>query len=199
MRKNFVLAHVLALVNFIMSQETIDLKCNPSLKHKYEACPQGYCCVRDEFLLTDIYCRRFGKEYDNCTTRDSDSECPCEEGLYCKPQFGGKFPSLYGTCVKNVTTTAATTTTMTTTTKAASSTTMAAASSSSSTSSLSSSSSSYPKTDDGTMTSDAMTTVPAGAASTTTAETATSAAAAANTSGMPSDAGSQGDSTSVVG
>ncbi|GFN85783.1 hypothetical protein PoB_001228900 [Plakobranchus ocellatus] len=101
----------LLLLGSVTAQDRIEMKCNPSLRHRYEHCPTGYCCVRDEFLPTFVYCRKFGSEDDNCTTRDTESECPCSEGLRCRANIQGKFPSVYGRCVVNVTTTVATTAT----------------------------------------------------------------------------------------
>ena len=90
------------------------MKCNPSLRHRYEDCPAGYCCVRDEFLPTFVYCRKFGDKDDNCTTKDTESECPCTDGLMCLANIQGKYPSVYGHCVVNATTPATTVTTVTT-------------------------------------------------------------------------------------
>ncbi|GFS05712.1 hypothetical protein ElyMa_004688100 [Elysia marginata] len=89
------------------------MKCNPSLRHRYEDCPAGYCCVRDEFLPTFVYCRKYGDKDDNCTTKETQSECPCAEGLKCLANIQGKYPSVYGRCVVNATTPATTATTAT--------------------------------------------------------------------------------------
>ncbi|XP_041354923.1 uncharacterized protein LOC121372584 [Gigantopelta aegis] len=75
----------------------------PNVYSRYSECPPGYCCVRDEFLPTDIYCKKIGDEGDNCTTRQTESDCPCRAGLYCKPNIQSmQFKSLYGRCT-NVT------------------------------------------------------------------------------------------------
>jgi len=114
----FLCLDVIALLSASIAQDIIQMQCDPSLRHKFELCPKGYCCVRDEFLLTEVYCRRYGQIDDNCTTRDTDSECPCDAGLHCKPNLAGHFQSLYGVCepAANKTTTMATTTTAESTT-----------------------------------------------------------------------------------
>ena len=89
------------------------MKCNPSLRHRYEDCPARYCCVRDEFLPTFVYCRKYGDRDDNCTTKETESECPCTDGLRCQANIQGKYPSVYGRCVVNATTPATTVTTVT--------------------------------------------------------------------------------------
>ncbi|KAK6170161.1 hypothetical protein SNE40_018625 [Patella caerulea] len=78
----------------------IELNCNPL--DKYADCPHGYCCVRDEFLPTYVYCKRIGKGGEHCATRATYSDCPCTEGYGCKPNIiSANFPSLYGTCTKD--------------------------------------------------------------------------------------------------
>nr|KAG5708879.1 hypothetical protein BaRGS_009288 [Batillaria attramentaria] len=70
------------------------------MHHRYDDCPDGYCCVRDEFLPTFVYCKKIGIKDDNCSTRTSESDCPCMEGLDCKPNIkSATFVSLYGKCV----------------------------------------------------------------------------------------------------
>ncbi|RUS90840.1 hypothetical protein EGW08_001347 [Elysia chlorotica] len=101
----------LLLLGAVKTQDRIEMKCNPSFRHRYEICPAGYCCVRDEFLPTFVYCRKFGDQYDNCTTKETESECPCADGLKCLANIQGKFPSVYGRCVVNATTPATTVTT----------------------------------------------------------------------------------------
>ncbi|KAK0057753.1 hypothetical protein Bpfe_012709 [Biomphalaria pfeifferi] len=80
------------------NQDVIEMNCVPTIRHKFDVCPTGYCCVRDEFLATYVYCKKIGAQDDNCTTRDTESSCPCGAGLYCKANIVGTFPSVYGKC-----------------------------------------------------------------------------------------------------
>lgn len=62
------------------------------------SCPDGHCCVRDEFMFKDTYCRPYGKVGDNCGTRLSEFECPCEDGYQCASNIQGHLTSLFGKC-----------------------------------------------------------------------------------------------------
>lgn len=94
------------------------MKCNPRVDHRLDVCPTGYCCVRDEFLPTIVYCKRSGLVREDCSTRVTETNCPCGDGLRCKPNIvsSSGVISLYGRCVAAQTTTTATTTTTTTAT-----------------------------------------------------------------------------------
>lgn len=63
-----------------------------------ESCQAGYCCARDEFLPELVYCKRIGRVGQPCTTKPSESDCPCGPGLYCKPNVQSTFVSFYGKC-----------------------------------------------------------------------------------------------------
>eukprot|EP00916_Digyalum_oweni_P020485 GHVL01034140.1.p1 GENE.GHVL01034140.1~~GHVL01034140.1.p1 ORF type:complete len:187 (+),score=7.09 GHVL01034140.1:97-657(+) len=105
---------------FVPTQQqiTIDMKCNPRLDHRLDVCPTGYCCVRDEFLPTIVYCKRSGLVREDCSTRVTETNCPCGDGLRCKPNIvsSSGVISLYGRCVAAQTTTTANTATTTTAT-----------------------------------------------------------------------------------
>ncbi|KAK6170160.1 hypothetical protein SNE40_018624 [Patella caerulea] len=79
----------------------IEMKCTPD--NKFADCPQGYCCVRDEFLPTYVYCKRFGQSGDACTTQDyTHASCPCAAGYGCKPKIiSDGVPFVFGTCTKD--------------------------------------------------------------------------------------------------
>ncbi|ESO93231.1 hypothetical protein LOTGIDRAFT_232682 [Lottia gigantea] len=111
MSKMFYVLILIALCGIHVQSETvtyatpkplkIDMNCQPL--DKFSQCPHGYCCVRDEFLPTYVYCKAIGTAGEHCTTRDTDSECPCDKGLYCKPNIiSGSFQSLYGVCHKRI-------------------------------------------------------------------------------------------------
>ncbi|XP_025099570.1 uncharacterized protein LOC112567187 isoform X2 [Pomacea canaliculata] len=73
--------------------------CDPRVDRRFEGCPEGYCCVRDEYVPSFVYCKRLGHVDDNCTTRDSESGCPCLAGLTCHPNAqSATFVSMYGRC-----------------------------------------------------------------------------------------------------
>ncbi|XP_067675753.1 uncharacterized protein [Haliotis asinina] len=88
----------------LIGQMTIDMDCDPSISKRMDVCPTGYCCVRDEFLPTYVYCKRTGFENEACTTRVTESACPCASGMYCHPNIeSATFHSLYGKCRLNAT------------------------------------------------------------------------------------------------
>lgn len=97
------------------------MNCDPRVQHRFSVCPEGYCCVRDEFWPSWVYCRKMGLVHRDCTTRDTETNCPCGPGLLCKPNIRDSHSgvaSLYGRCVNDssqTTTTASTTTTPTST------------------------------------------------------------------------------------
>lgn len=63
-----------------------------------ESCPEDFCCVRDEFVYSETYCRQYGKANKPCGTRPSQFECPCEPGYRCATNIHGHVTSLFGKC-----------------------------------------------------------------------------------------------------
>lgn len=61
-------------------------------------CPDDYCCVRDDFLYTETYCKQYGRAGSACSTKPSEFECPCEPGLRCASNIHGHITSLFGKC-----------------------------------------------------------------------------------------------------
>ncbi|KAL8624975.1 hypothetical protein ACOMHN_039862 [Nucella lapillus] len=91
---------LLAFCCLAQNPDVIEKQCDPRVSHRFEACPDGYCCVRDEFLPSWVYCKRLGALREGCTTRDSETNCPCSEGLLCQPNIVSSTgtASLYGKC-----------------------------------------------------------------------------------------------------
>ncbi|XP_046560217.1 uncharacterized protein LOC124269245 [Haliotis rubra] len=88
----------------MLDQPTIDMNCDPSISKRMDDCPAGYCCVRDEFLPTYVYCKKMGVHNEDCTTKLTESACPCVSGLRCRPNIeSATFHSLYGRCHPNTT------------------------------------------------------------------------------------------------
>ncbi|KAL3881603.1 hypothetical protein ACJMK2_028021 [Sinanodonta woodiana] len=87
------------------------------MSDRFESCTEGFCCARDDFQLHIIYCKKIGYEGDHCSTRPSSFDCPCHDGLYCKPNIAGHLHSLYGTCRSDKTTNNVTSATTATTSK----------------------------------------------------------------------------------
>ncbi|KAK3096825.1 hypothetical protein FSP39_003710 [Pinctada imbricata] len=66
---------------------------------RLSSCPDGFCCARDQFLASYIYCKRLGTLNHPCTTITSQAHCPCGSGLHCVPNVvKGSYTSVYGTC-----------------------------------------------------------------------------------------------------
>ncbi|KAL4233401.1 hypothetical protein ACF0H5_008082 [Mactra antiquata] len=78
------------------SQDILQTPCD--IKARNESCPDNYCCVRDEFLFTETYCRRYGTAGSNCGIKESSFECPCEDGYQCASNINGHITSLFGKC-----------------------------------------------------------------------------------------------------
>lgn len=108
---------VMAVICAVQSQDTIEMNCDPRVDNRFQACPEGYCCVRDEFLPTWVYCKKTGEAHEACTTRVTETNCPCMAGLYCHPNIVSQTgtASLYGKCMVQTTTAAPVTTTAATT------------------------------------------------------------------------------------
>ncbi|XP_071113923.1 uncharacterized protein [Haliotis cracherodii] len=88
----------------LIDQVTIDMDCDPSISNRMNDCPNGYCCVRDEFLPSYVYCKKMGVLNMDCTMRVTESACPCVSGMYCRPNIeSATFHSLYGKCQLNTT------------------------------------------------------------------------------------------------
>ena len=68
------------------------------LKAGNTSCAAGFCCVRDEFLYTETLCRPFGKAGEPCSTKRTEFECPCADGLQCASNIHGHVTSLFGKC-----------------------------------------------------------------------------------------------------
>ncbi|KAH3726739.1 hypothetical protein DPMN_052608 [Dreissena polymorpha] len=81
-------------------------------------CPTGYCCVRDHFLFSEMFCRKLGETGSPCSVRATDFECPCGDGLICDSNIvgPGHVHSLFGRCHNNVSITTESTSTPDTTT-----------------------------------------------------------------------------------
>lgn len=76
----------------------------PCSREVADACPANFCCAQDEYLLSMIYCRPFGREGDNCVVRDSILGCPCESDFVCVSTLdSGHHQVLYGTCQRKPT------------------------------------------------------------------------------------------------
>lgn len=75
--------------------------CDPRFEHQNSHCPEGYCCVRDEFLPSWAYCKIVTGINEGCTTRPTETNCPCHADLECKPNIvnADGTASLYGRCV----------------------------------------------------------------------------------------------------
>ncbi|XP_046360876.2 uncharacterized protein LOC124138327 [Haliotis rufescens] len=99
-----VLCIAVQISHQLIAKQTIDMKCDPTLSKRMDDCPTGYCCVRDEFLPTYVYCKKMGVHNEDCTTRLTESACPCVSGLHCRPNIeSATFHSLYGKCHPNTT------------------------------------------------------------------------------------------------
>lgn len=68
------------------------------------SCPDGFCCVRDQFLPQYVYCKKIGQQGSHCRHVPDESVCNCDIGLTCVPNLDvPTFVSIYGTC-RNLTT-----------------------------------------------------------------------------------------------
>ncbi|XP_022294557.2 uncharacterized protein LOC111104745 [Crassostrea virginica] len=86
-----------------------NIRCDMS--DRYGTCDPGFCCVRDQFLASYLYCKRIPTESHHCMTREAESECACASGLTCVPNINvPTFTSVYGTCKSNTSTTTTATT-----------------------------------------------------------------------------------------
>lgn len=78
-----------------------NIRCDMS--DRYGTCDSGFCCVRDQFLASYVYCKRIPTETHHCITVQSESECACASGLKCKPNINvPTYTSVYGTCKADV-------------------------------------------------------------------------------------------------
>lgn len=72
------------------------------MKNRDDSCPDGFCCVRDQFLPAYVYCKRIGQLHSNCRRVLDESVCPCHGDLTCVPNLSvPTFVSMYGTCQHN--------------------------------------------------------------------------------------------------
>ena len=74
----------------------LDIPCD--IHSSNDTCPDGYCCVRDEFLYTETYCKPSSDAGGPCSTKPSEFECPCSHGNRCATNIHGHITSLFGKC-----------------------------------------------------------------------------------------------------
>lgn len=73
------------------------------MSDRYGTCDPGFCCVRDQFLASYVYCKRIPTDTHHCITVHSESECACASGLTCRPNINvPTYTSVYGTCKADV-------------------------------------------------------------------------------------------------
>ncbi|XP_061192315.1 uncharacterized protein LOC133200547 [Saccostrea echinata] len=93
--KTIILFVVSVLVTRLDAQDNI--RCDMS--DRYGSCDSGFCCVRDQFLASYVYCKRIPTNTHHCMTVVSESECACSSNLTCVPNINlPTFTSVYGKC-----------------------------------------------------------------------------------------------------